>query len=426
MNSVETCVGTVEKLLPGGEALVRVDGVSVLVNNAVPGDLLQLKMQGKRRGVLRADIESVMESSAQRVPSACSVAASCGGCALQYISREQQAAEKSSWVRDAFNCVVDEHTTWIPVDAIEQHYRRRVRWFVAQDKQGYFLGFYAPATHQAVRHQSCMVVTEALNAVRLLIEQQLDLEGVASVQAVQLDDGMHVILEADHRPEAMPVEQIDSIDDSIDAPPLQWWWRDENHITRPLQKPVRYFHDVLPAASHAVHLRVGPDDFVQGQREGNRALIRQIQEWAGPVHRIADLFCGIGNLSLPLAAATGAEVFGAELNAASVRAASSNAKSLDVKSQFVVANLFETFDHEPYIAADVLILDPPRRGAKRLCNQMARLLPKKIIMVSCDVASGARDAAILKEQGYRLKVLRGLDLFPFAGHVEAMSLWEQR
>ena len=419
MSSEERCVGTAEKLLPGGEALVRVDGLSVLVNDAVPGDLLQLNMQGKRRGVLRADIESVIEASGQRVESACSVAGSCGGCALQFISREQQAAEKSSWVRDAFSRVVDEDTAWIPVDAIEQYYRRRVRWFVAQDEQGCFLGFYAPATHQAVRHQSCMVVTAELNAMRLLIEQQFDLDGIASVQAVQLDDGMHVVLEADHRPEVASVDCLDGL-------PLQWWWRDENHITRPLQKPVHYFHDVLPAASHSVHLRVGPDDFVQGQREGNQALIRQIQEWAGPVQRIADLFCGIGNLSLPLAAATGAEVFGAELNAASVRAALINAKSLDVKSQFVVANLFEIFDHEPYIGADVLILDPPRRGAKRLCNQMGRLLPKKIIMVSCDVASGARDAAILKEQGYRLNVLRGLDLFPFAGHVEAMSLWEKR
>jgi len=130
-------------------------------------------------------------------------------------------------------------------------------------------------------------------------------------------------------------------------------------------------------------------------------------------------------LSLPLAAATGARVFGAELNAASVRAASRNAKALGIVSSFVVANLFESFDIEPYIGADVLILDPPRRGAKRICNQIPRLLPKKIIMVSCDVAAGAHDGALLQQHGYRLKALRALDMFPYAGHVEAMSLWEQ-
>ncbi|MFQ5345759.1 MAG: methyltransferase, partial [Mariprofundus sp.] len=185
------------------------------------------------------------------------------------------------------------------------------------------------------------------------------------------------------------------------------------------------FHDVLPAGKTDIQLVIGPDDFVQGQAEGNRELITQIQTWAGSVNRISDMFCGIGNLSLPLAAATGATVFGAELNAASVRAATANAKALGVDSGFVVANLFESFDLEPYIGADVLILDPPRRGAKRLCNQISRLLPKKIIMVSCDVAAGARDGALLQQHGYRLKALRALDLFPYAGHVEAMSLWEQ-
>ncbi len=118
-------------------------------------------------------------------------------------------------------------------------------------------------------------------------------------------------------------------------------------------------------------------------------------------------------------------MFAAELNPASVRAASANAKSLGISAQFVVANLFEYFDTESYIGADVLILDPPRRGAKRLCSEMGKLMPKKIIMVSCDVAAGARDGALLRQQGYRLKALRALDLFPSAGHVEAMSLWMQ-
>ncbi len=418
MNSVETCVGRVEKLLPGGEALLRVDGDSLLVLNGVPGDVLEVKIQGKRRGVLRGEIESVIEISDQRVKASCAVAATCGGCALQYISSVDQARLKSDWVWNAFKALADSDTQSIPAAVADKYFRRRVRWFVGRDEQGCFLGFYAPASHQVVRHQSCMVVTEALNAIRLLIEQQVNLDGVASVQAVQLDDGIHLILESDQSPEAIAISEVDGLQ-------LQWWWRDEKHITRPLQKPVHYFHDILPAAKQLVHLTVGPDDFVQGQREGNRILIRQIQEWAGPAHRIADLFCGIGNLSLPLAAATGAEVVGAELNTASVRAASRNAKALGLNAQFVVANLFETFDYEPYIGADVLIIDPPRRGAKRLCNLMGKLLPKKIIMVSCDVASGARDGSILRQQGYRLKVLRGLDLFPFAGHVEAMSLWEQ-
>ena len=414
---MDAYTGTAEKLLPGGETLVKVDGVSVLVNNAVPGDLLRLNMQGKRRGVLRATIAEVIESSDMRVKPACPVANQCGGCALQSVSSAEQAAVKSGWVADAFKSLINLETDWIPVQSMDGHVRRRVRWFVGGDEQGLFLGFYAPATHHAIRHENCMVTTAELNAVRSGIEENINLEALASVQAVQLDDGIHIILEADACPDLVDIEQFGDM-------VLQWWWRDSNRITRPLRKPKKTFHDLLPAGETDVSLTVGPDDFVQGQRAGNQMLIRQIQDWAGPVERIADLFCGIGNLSLPLAAATGAEVFGAELNPASVRAASNNAKVLGISSQFVVANLFEVFDKESYIGADVLILDPPRRGAKRLCNQMSQLMPKKIIMVSCDVAAGARDGALLRQQGYRLKALRALDLFPVAGHVEAMSLWE--
>jgi len=409
--------GKAEKILPGGETLVRVDAASVLVANAVPGDVVELHMQAKRRGVLRGEIIEVIQASEQRVTPLCPVASECGGCALQFISRENQATVKSGWANDAFNAMIDNRTEWTPAYAHEGRFRRRLRWFVGRDDRGHFLGFYAPASHRPVRHADCMAITPQINALRRFIEHQVNLGVMTSVQAVQLDDGIHIVLEASVRPDDIETERCAGV-------ALQWWWRDERHITRPLKKPVQSFHDVLPAGKTAVALAVGPDDFVQGQAEGNRALIAQIQTWAGAVNRIADLFCGIGNLSLPLAAATGAHVYGAELNAASVRAASRNAKTLALNATFEVANLFESFEIEPYIGADVLILDPPRRGAKRVCNLMPRLLPKKIIMISCDAAAGARDGLVLKQHGYRLKALRALDLFPGAGHVETMSLWE--
>jgi len=408
---------TAEKILPGGETLVRVDGEAVLVANAVPGDMLKLRLSGKRRGVQRGEITEVVQPSGQRVNPPCPVAGQCGGCTLQFIPEQYQAAVKSDWVADAFNAMMDSRTQWIPVHASDERCRRRLRWFVGHDDQGYFLGFYAQASHRVVRHRDCMAITPELNALRHLMEQTINLGAMSSVQAVQLDNGIHMVLEADACPDSMEIDYA--------ALPLQWWWRDEKHITRPLKKPVQSFHDVLPAGKTDIALTVGPDDFVQGQTVGNRELISQIQQWAGAVHRVADLFCGIGNLSLPLAAATGAHVYGAELNAASVRAASNNARQFGLHARFVVANLFESFDLEPYIGADVLILDPPRRGAKRVCNLMSRLLPKKIIMISCDAAAGARDGRLLQQQGYRLRALRALDLFPYAGHVEAMSLWVQ-
>jgi len=411
--------GIAEKILPGGACTVRLDGASLLVTNAVPGDVLTLKQSGKRRGAMRAEIIEIVQPSDQRVQAPCPVADTCGGCALQFITEYQQAATKSAWVLDAFKAQIDTHTHWLPLQPEAGRFRRRLRWFVGQDQGTPVLGFYAPASHRVVAHDHCMAITPELNALRQMIVQHVHLEQVSSIQAIQLDDGIHIVLETPARPDAIDVAQCGTM-------PLQWWWRDEQHITRPLKKPACTFHDRLPAGQTEVALAVGPDDFVQGQSEGNRALIRQIQTWSGSISRIADLFCGIGNLSLPLAAATGAEIYGAELNAASVRAASKNANALGVHARFEVANLFESFDLEPYIGADVLILDPPRRGAKRVCNLIPRLLAKKIIMISCDPAAGARDGAILQRHGYHLAALRALDLFPGAGHVETMSLWLPR
>lgn len=428
---MQRMIGTVEEILPGGEALVRVDGEVVLVRNGVPGDRLDLRETGRRRGVRRAAIIAILEASSQRIHAPCPIATRCGGCALQYIAQEDQAALKSAWVRNAFGALIDVDTIWTPAGG-GAHQRRRLRWFVGDDEAGAYLGFREPASHRVVRQTACMVAAEELNRLRVWLEAGIDLTAIDAVQCVALSDGIHVVLEAGSKP------QITDVDTLALPLPLQWWWRDREGVTRPQHRPVQRFHDQLPAGDVALLLQVGPDDFVQGEAAGNRQLVSQIQTWAGRVNRIVDLFCGIGNLSLPLAAASGASLFGAELNAASVRAANQNAEQLNVNGRFVQANLFErgcfegagggrghshSFSMEDFIGADLLLLDPPRRGAREICRQMGRLLPRKVIMISCDPASGARDGLILNEQGYRLKALRALDLFPGAGHVETMSLW---
>ncbi|MDX8406720.1 MAG: methyltransferase [Mariprofundus sp.] len=413
--------GTAGKILSGGETVVRLDDkTTVLVANAVTGDRLLLRPLEKRRGVKRAAIEQIIEAGPERIAAACPVAAACGGCALQFLAVDAHTTLKSNWVHDAFSALIQSDTVWTPATPVQAASRRRVRWMVGRDEQGLFAGFYGHASHRPVRHHQCMVLTPALTALHTLLTPYLtaDLE---SVQAVEVSDGIHVILEV--MSDKMP--ETGAFPDSLsDGHCLQWWWRHQG-ITRPLTRPAKRFYDALPAGDKELLLAIGPDDFVQGQQAGNQYLIAQIQQWGGKPRRIADLFCGIGNLSLPLAVASGAVLYGAELNPASVRAATANAKQLGVNAHFAQENLFEDFNLEPYIGADLLILDPPRRGAKRICSQISRLLPAKIVMVSCDPAAGARDALILHQHGYRLKALQALDLFAYAGHVEALSFWER-
>ena len=400
---------------------MRSDGHAYLVANAVPGDQITFKQVEKRRGALRGDLLSIVENSLDRVSPSCPVASQCGGCAMQFLNPSKHSEVKSAWVFDAFSSCRHLHAAYLASDPLSVAARRRIRWYVGHDGQGTFLGFRAKASHSVVRHDLCMCATLSINRLRQELEafaELIALGSYESVQAIELDDGMQLILEGGSFPSGLdvPFQQIDGMS-------LQWWQRCEG-VTRPLHKPVQPFHDSLPAGEGGdVALLVGPDDFIQGLTEGNRLMINQIVEWSKGSSFVVDLFSGIGNLSLPVAAAHGARVVGAELNDASVRAANANAKRLNLNARYLQANLFENFCVEPFAGADLLILDPPRRGAKKVCSMMGRLLPSKIIMVNCDVASGGRDGEMLKSLGYRLHTLRALDLFPYTGHVEAMSLW---
>jgi 23S rRNA (uracil1939-C5)-methyltransferase len=410
--------GMAERILPGGEVTVRTAAGICLVPNAVPGDRLDISIEERRRGACRGRIQHLQASSGERVAEpCCPVAHACGGCALQFVRPAYQAAVKNDWVRDAFASWMTPQTQFegITADDVVPGSRRRVRWWRGEDALGGYWGFHARASHDVVRHDACMAVTPGIRQLHDAL-QQMSLPGVESVQVTELADGVHLVLEGPTCPNAEGLPQ------DVGGLPVQAWHRSGRRLN-PLSRPVHTLHDRLPAGSGWIELAAGPDDFIQASRAGNEAMIRQVQAWSIGARRVADLFAGFGNLSLPLAAATGAEVVGAEGRAASVAAANRSARALGLNARYVQADLFGDIDLAPFTGMDVLILDPPRKGARRVCRSLPVLLPRRIILISCDIASGARDAAAIARHGYRLEAVRALDMFPFAGHVEAMSLW---
>jgi len=419
----------VEGLLPGGDAVARVESPgspyrTCLVRQAVPGDRLLLSHISKRKGVFRASLEAVEEASSKRVHAPCSAAKYCGGCALQYMHADEHASVKSAWVYDAFSKQITIHSQWIPIQQFdgndESLRRRRLRWHVGTNRQQQIvLGFRAYHSHDVVEVDTCMVISSHLEDLRKALQLALRNAVIAlpeSVYAVQLDDGMHVVLEYSDNCSMQRMPDI-----AWQGISLQYWCRD-THGLRPLSKPVHQLSDKLPSTVKELNVSIGPDDFVQGQMHGNRAMIKQILAWSEGAKHVVDLFSGVGNLSLPLAA-SGMDVVGAEVNQASVRVANANAKRLKVSASYQQADLFAKFDVGPFVGADVLLVDPPRKGAKKICSLMNYLLPKKVILVHCDVISAGRDAQEMQAQGYHLQALRALDLFPYSGHVESLSLW---
>jgi len=415
----------VERILPEGEALARTpDGDVYRLRHAVPDDVITLSPTKKRRGITYAQLENVIAPSPLRVSAACPVAQTCGGCALQYVQADAQASIKSAWVKHAFSAALQTTSDWQevayePLNKSSQ--RRRVRWQVCTDDNGLHLGFFAHQSHDMVAVEHCMVLTDVLNALRKSLENYFSTAiehqyRPESVYAVQLHDGVHVVLAYETK---LSLEHLSLPQDL--SMPVQYWQRCGVSL-KPLSRPAMIFHDDLPSQKKRIFLQIGADDFVQGQQSGNETMIQQILAWSEGAKRVVDLFSGVGNLSLPLAA-SGMRVLGAEVNISSVRAANANAKRLHLDAHYEQADLFQTFDISAFVAADVLLVDPPRKGARNICRLLPKLMPQRVILIHCDVASAHVDAMEMLKQGYRLKALKALDLFPYSGHVESMSLW---
>ena len=417
----ESHEGLVDVVLPGGEGLVRYQNNNILIPNTVEGDQIQFRIMQKRRGALRGELLEVIKPSKDRIQAPCPASTECGGCALQSMSQTSQSALKNTWVKQAFLEFISPDTEVSLLDASLYEFsgRRRVRWFVENGR----LGFYKRASHQIIHSYECLVLTTGLNEMRKQLEAILSQfpQVVESIQATELHHGTHIIFESKSKIDNVNLPEFRTQDN------VQYWWRQlETPSIKPLNRPIIPLFDrisLLPYLEKDLDIQIGPNDFIQGHAQGNQSLIQQILAWSQGSTRIVDLFSGCGNLSLPLAAANGATIVGAEANVNSVQAANNNAKRLQLNATYHTVDLFGNFDIEPFIGADTLIIDPPRKGAKRICNMIHQFFPKQIIMVNCDAASGARDAKALQESGFRLKALRPLDLFPYTGHVEVMSLW---
>lgn len=402
-------VGTAEQVLPGGEAVVRYEQGVALVVGAFPGERVAFMPLKRRRGALRGRLMNVLSASPDRTRPLCPHADRCGGCQLQGLKVEAQMRLKSEWVRRVFQPFMSSESCFWPVsERPSLHRRRRARWHVGVKGTRRYLGFRERGSHRVVEQSHCPLVHPTMDALIRSIEGDIP-EGVQSVQLTRLSDGIHGLFKGGKPMQDLPQEGV-------------CWWHVTGEACRPIGKG-RLLHDCIHAQGVTCKLEVGPLDFVQADAEGNQAMINQLFAWAAQANFVVDLFCGIGNLSLPLALHLGCRVVGADVNPASIQRANANARRLGVQAHYKQADLFRRVDGERFAGADLLILDPPRSGARLVCSSLARLLPKQIVLISCDLGAAGRDASLIASLGYRLRACRAFDLFPFTGHVEAMSLW---
>ena len=424
----------IEDLDHDGRGVGRVEDKVVFVAGALPGERVRFRYTKGGRRYDQGEVEEVLTPSPDRVDPPCPVFGLCGGCSLQHLAGEAQVAAKQRWLRDNLERVAGlEPGAWLPpIDGPHWGYRAKARLSIRRVRnKGVLVGFRERASSFVTQMDACPVLEPRLDA---LIEPLQELvagmsrpDRVPQAEVAATDGDAVVVVrhlteltEADRaRLRAFQEAHGVLVETQAKGP----------ETARPLdpERPASLFYE-LPDFGVTLHFR--STDFVQVNREVNRQLVARAVDQLDPApgERILDLFCGIGNFSLPLAR-SGATILGLEGEGALVERAGANAAANGLEA----ATDFRTADLETVPLAEIpgvreaekVLLDPPRSGAVEAAKQLAGdLRPRRIVYVSCNPATLARDAGVLAHSGYRLAAAGIANMFPHTAHVESVARFD--
>ena len=420
---------SIERLSHDGRGIAHEGGRTWFVAGALAGEEVEARVLAARSQVVDARLERVLTPSALRRVEPCALAGRCGGCTLQHLPHGEQVALKQRTLAEQLHRIAAlEPQEWAaPLVGPEFGYRRRARIAVRYSpKSGQLeVGFRAAACQAIVELDRCPVLVQALQT--LLAALPAVLRGLRKPQAIghaELFDGTASALLIRHV-QALPEEDRQALRAFCATHGAQLWWQGEGEPQA--DDPAQALGYRL--AAYDLTLAWRPGDFVQVNAPVNDRMLAQALDWLAPraYERVLDLFCGLGNFALPLAQRVG-EVVAVEGVQAMVARARENAAANGLGNlHFFQADLSKPLAGAPWAARgfDAILLDPPRDGAFEVVKEIHRLGARRLVYVSCNPATLARDAAELVRQGYRLKRAGILDMFPQTAHVEAMALFER-
>jgi len=407
------------------------EGKVVFVEGALPGETVEARLIGGRRSfdLMRATAV-VHESSARRVPR-CAYFGVCGGCATQHADARTQVAAKQRWLEDCLQRIakVEPGCILAPIHGEEWGYRRRARLSVryVANKGVAMVGFRERRSTFVADMDSCEVLPPAVAALVPRLRQLIATLSVRErLPQIEISVGdQTVVLVFRH---LLPLSAGDqsALREFAQASGVWVWLQPGGPDTvRPFAPETgRALDYTLP--EFGVRIEFQPTDFTQVNDAVNRLLVARAVRLLDPKpgERIADLFCGVGNFSLPIAR-SGAQVTGFEGSAGLVERARQNAALNGLDVRFETADLAKA-GFEALGPFDKLLLDPPREGAVGLVKALPQDWPRRIVYVSCDPATLARDAGLLvHSKGFTLSAAGVVNMFPHTAHVESVALFER-
>lgn len=420
----------IERLANDGRGIGFVDGRTWFVEGALPGEEVEARVTGARSQVVEARSERVLVASGQRRPEPCPHARVCGGCTLQHLPAADQLELKQRSLAEQLSRLAGiAPQAWAPpLSGPEFGYRRRARLAVRWDAKVRRLevGFRASASQDIVSIRECHVLVQPLQTLLPALLAVLHaLDKPQAIGHLELFSGTAEAVLVRHTV-ALAEADLQRLSSFAQAQGVQLWLQGDG-VPQPLDPAYRLGYR-MPAWD--LELAWRPGDFVQVNAPVNEAMVAQALQWLAPQtgERVLDLFCGLGNFSLPLAR-SGAEVVAVEGGSEMTERARTNAAHNGlVNAHFYQADLSKPLAEAQWAKGGfaAVLLDPPRDGALEMVRQIATLGATRVVYVSCNPATLARDAAQLARQGYRLERAGVLDMFPQTAHVEAMALFERQ
>jgi 23S rRNA (uracil1939-C5)-methyltransferase len=428
--TLENLILSIDALDAEGRGVARnPEGKVVFVEGALPGERVSFeKLAGKRKFDI-ARTTAILDPSPGRREARCPHFGVCGGCATQHADERTQMAAKQRWLEDCLERIgkVAPETLLPIVYGPEWGYRHRARLSVRHvPSKGAMVGFRERRSTHVADMRECHVLPERISLLitplRRLVESLSIRERLPQIELAVADNAAAMVFR-----HLVPLSAEDErlLKEFADKHAIHAWLQpggpDSAHPFHPATSELYY---ELP--EFGVRIRFRPTDFTQVNHAMNRVLVSRAVRLLEPQpdERVADLFCGLGNFSLPLAA-RGAQVVGFEGNRDLVERARENAAANGLVAQFEVSNLFKAGIAAFGPFAKVL-LDPPREGAVELIKSLPADWPQRIVYVSCDPATLARDAGVLVHtKGFRLAAAGVVNMFPHTAHVESLAIFQR-
>lgn len=427
-------VATIESLDHEGQGVARVEGKTIFIDGALPFEKVTYSSYRKKPTFENAQALHIHNQSFMRVKPRCPHFGVCGGCSMQHVDAGAQVAAKQRVLEDNLSHIgrVKAETMLPAIYGPTWGYRHRARLSVryVAKKGTVLVGFHEKRSSFIADMQSCSILPAKISALLLpLRELVMGLSIRERMPQVELAVGHAIDVLVLRNMEAITAEDEQLIKAFADRHQVQFWLQPKGPDTAypfyPLDAPALTYQ--LP--EFKVEMPYRPTEFTQVNPHINQVLVSRALHLLDPQpgERIADMFCGLGNFTLPIAR-HGATVLGMEGSEGLVARARENARhnGLAEQTEFRVANLFEVTPES--LAAlgqfDRMLIDPPRDGAMELVKAIGSNGPKRIVYVSCSPSTLARDANIMVNvNGYRLASAGVVNMFPHTAHVESIALF---